>query len=163
MYSNTIRVDSNLEAHIVTSIVVCIGMYWFVLDCMSTYMLVFDHKLIVNTPTLCHTARESTFNAIFTVDTTEMSLCLDFQSTLWQDGQRERPWQLPVPDLTTLSHSPPGEHSIQPALHAVWNGASLMPAGIRGRRPKKLDLRNPDTLRQVTHLPIFAPTPSARR
>ena len=27
IYSNTIRVDSNLEAHIVTSIVVCIGMY----------------------------------------------------------------------------------------------------------------------------------------
>ena len=33
-------------------------------------------------------------------------------------------WQLPVPDLTTLSHSSPGEHCIQPALHAVWNGTS---------------------------------------
>ena len=102
-------------------VLVCIK---FVLICMSTYMLVFDHKLIVNTPNWCHTALESTFNAIFTVDTAEMSLGLDFQSTLWQDGQRERPWQLPVPDLTTLSHSPPGEHCIQPALHAVWNGAS---------------------------------------
>ena len=37
-------------------------------------MLVFDHKLIVNTPTWCHTALESTFNAIFTIDTAEMSL-----------------------------------------------------------------------------------------
>ena len=33
-------------------------------------------------------------------------------------------WQLPVPDLTTLSHSSPGEHCIQPVLHAVWNGTS---------------------------------------
>ena len=41
MYSNTIRVDSNLEAYIVTSIVVCIGMYWYVLVYMSTYMLVY--------------------------------------------------------------------------------------------------------------------------
>ena len=60
-------------------VLVCIK---FVLICMSTYMLVFDHKLIVNTPTWCHTALESTFNAIFTVDTAEMSLGLDFQSTL---------------------------------------------------------------------------------
>ena len=60
-------------------VLVCIK---FVLICMSTYMLVFDHKLIVNTPTWCHTALVSTFNAIFTVDTAEMSLGLDFQSTL---------------------------------------------------------------------------------
>ena len=74
------------------------------------YIVVINRLIIVNIPIWCHTALESTFNAISTVDTAEMSLCLDFQSTLWQDGQKERPWQLPVPDLTTLSHSPPGEH-----------------------------------------------------
>ena len=41
---------------------------------MSLYLLV----LIVNIPIWCHTALESTFNAISTVDTAEMSLCLDF-------------------------------------------------------------------------------------
>ena len=45
-------------------------------------MLVLDHKLIVNIPIWCHTALESTFNAISTVDTAEMSFCLDFQSTV---------------------------------------------------------------------------------
>ena len=138
MYSNTIRVDPNLEA-ILLGIVVCIGMYWFVLVCMSLYLLVLDHKLIVNLPIWCHTALESTLNAISTVDTAEMSLCLDFQSTLWQDGQRQRPWQLPVPDLTTLTHSPPGEHlSILPCM--LCGMVPVSPAGIRGRRSKKLDI-----------------------
>ena len=50
-------------------------------------MLVFDHKLIVNTLTWCHTALETTFNAIFTVDTAVMSLCLDFQSAGWSEGK----------------------------------------------------------------------------
>ena len=58
-----------------------------VLICMSTYMLVFDHKLIVNTPNWCHTALESTFNAIFTVDNAEMRLCLDFQFARWSEGK----------------------------------------------------------------------------
>ena len=50
---------------------------------MSTYLLVLDHILIiVNIPIWCHTALESTFNAISTDDTAEISLCLDFQSTL---------------------------------------------------------------------------------
>ena len=35
---------------------------------MSTYMVVLDHNLIV---IWCHTALESTLNAIFTVDTVE--------------------------------------------------------------------------------------------
>ena len=64
------------------SIVVSIGKYCFVLVCMSTYLLVLDHKFIVNIPILCHTALESTPDAISTVDTAAMSLCLDFQSTL---------------------------------------------------------------------------------
>ena len=42
MHSNTIRVDPNLEAYIVVSIVVCIVMHWYVLVCMSTYLLVLD-------------------------------------------------------------------------------------------------------------------------
>ena len=50
-------------------------------------MLVFDLKSIVNTPTWCHTALESTFNAIFTVDTAEMRLCLDFQFARWSEGK----------------------------------------------------------------------------
>ena len=123
---------------------------------MSTYSLVLDHKLIVNIPIWCHTALESTFNAISTVDTAEMSLCLDFQSTLWQDGQRERPWQLWVPDLTTSSHSPPGERiSILPCM--LCGMVLVSPAGIRGRSPKKLDTCTIQTgLRQAKHLPIFA-------
>ena len=131
-------------------------MCWFVLVCMSTYMLVFDYKLIVNIPIWCHTALESTFHAISTVDTALMSLCLDFQSTLWQDGQKERPWQLPVPDLTTLSRSPPGEHvSILPCM--LCRLVPVSPADIRGRSPKKLDTGAIQTgLRQVKHLPIFA-------
>ena len=49
--------------------------------------------------------------------------------TGWSDGKTmaassPRLNQLPVPDLTMLSRSPAGEHSIQPALHAVWNVAS---------------------------------------
>ena len=52
-----------------------------VLVCMSTYMLVLDHELIENIPVGCSTALKSTFNAIFTVDTPVMSLCLDFQHT----------------------------------------------------------------------------------
>ena len=128
-------------------------------------MLVFDHKLIVNTPTWCHTALESTFNAIFTVDMAVMSLCLDFQSTLLQDLQRERLLQLPVPDLTTLSLSPPGEHiSILPCMLCGTVPVSL--AGIRGRRPKKLDPCAIQTgLRQVKHyqsLLWMTPTLSAR-
>ena len=81
------HVDSNLEVYIDTSIVVCIGMYWNVLVCMSTHMLVFDLKSIVNTPTWCHTALESTFSAIFTVDTAVMSFCLDFQFARWSEGK----------------------------------------------------------------------------
>ena len=69
----------NLEAYIVLSIAVYIGMYWLVLVCLRIYMLVLDHKLIVNIPIWCHAALESTFNAISTVDTAEMSLC-SFQS-----------------------------------------------------------------------------------
>ena len=46
MYSNTIHVNPNLEAYIVISIVICIGMYYLVLVCMSTYLLDLDHKLI---------------------------------------------------------------------------------------------------------------------
>ena len=50
-------------------------------------MLVFDLKSIVNTPTWCHTALESTFSAIFTVDTAVMSFCLDFQFARWSEGK----------------------------------------------------------------------------
>ena len=56
MYLNTIRVDPNQEAYIVMSnvTVICIGMYWIVLVCMSTCMLVLDDKLIVNIPAILH-------------------------------------------------------------------------------------------------------------
>ena len=61
-----------------------------------------------------------------------------------------------VQDLTTLSHSPPGEHvSILPCM--LCGMVPVSPAGIRGRCPKKLDTCAIQTgSRQVKHLPIFA-------
>ena len=61
-------------------------MQGFVLVCMGQYMLVLDHELIVNIPIWCHTALQSTFNATFTVDMPVMSLCLDFHSAGWSEG-----------------------------------------------------------------------------
>ena len=49
--------------------------------------------------------------------------CLDFQSTLWQDGQRERPWQLWVPDSIHASILPCMQCGMVP----------VSPSGIRGR------------------------------
>ena len=54
---------------------------------MSTHILILDLKLIVNLPIWCHTALESTFNAIFTVDTAVVSLGLGFRSAGWSEGK----------------------------------------------------------------------------
>ena len=81
MYSNTIHVDSSLEAHIDASIVVCIGINWFVLVCISTYMLVFDHKLVVNTPTWCHACMihaSTAYNRLQETGAVELSSWLNF-------------------------------------------------------------------------------------
>ena len=75
-------------------------MYWYVLICIGLFEHIYAciGSQIDCKPSNLVPALESTFNAISTVDTAEMSLCLHFQSTLLQHGQRERPWQLPVPD-----------------------------------------------------------------
>ena len=130
MYSNTIRVDSNLEAHIVASIVVCIGMYWFVLICMSTYLLVFGHKLIVNTPTWGHTALEFTFNAIFYCWYGSNELEFRFSVCRMVRGKDH----CPRIDVVQCASSPrlihvvtftPRIAHIHPTVHAVRNCASI--------------------------------------
>ena len=66
-----------------------LGMYWYVLGGISKYLHVLDQILIADILIQCHTAFQSTFNAICTVDTPELSL--NWISSP-QDGQRERPW-----------------------------------------------------------------------
>ena len=129
-------------------------MYWYVLIvlvCMSTCLLVLDRKLIVNIPIWCHTALESTFHAIFTVDTGEMTLqntwylpntyqyipeycrnycwyCVVYSSIFSPHcdrmvrGKDHGSFQPRLDHVVTFT---PRRARIHPALHAVWNGAKI--------------------------------------
>ena len=50
-------------------------------------MLVFGQQIDCKHSYWCHTTLESTFNAIFTVETAVITLFLDLQSAGWSEGK----------------------------------------------------------------------------
>ena len=159
MYSNTISVDStgNLEAYIVTSIVVCIGMYWFVLVYLSTYMLVLDHKLIVNLPIWCLHLNPLLMQYLLL--TLQKWVCVCIFSPHCYSMVRGKDHGSFQSQIKPLCHIHPQDSTYPSCLACsvlCWM-VPVSPAGISGRRPKKLDNGAIQTgLRQVQHLTIVA-------